>query len=672
MKAPWHPFDLREIGRFAVFGCWLLGGAGVWSLSPAFAQADEAEKAVTANAVALTGRVVDADGKPIPKAHVLVVRKSWPNSRFQTESLATTTDWDGKYEIAQAYVLGQKSEFLVSVDHAGYAMTSVYYENVAGRKLEDGQLILSPATPTTIRIVDSQGKPLGGIEFYVSQRQSPDGARHLIYPLTAQRTTALWKKTDSQGRAALTAVLPKDKATIVMKIDGVRRDLQFEVDFKAGDKKEIELVVGSVSRAEPRPAPDAKLVDWVARHSIALKTIDPSDDDFGDLAPLKDLIGDRRIVLLGEQSHGDGAVFHAKTRLIRFLHQEMGFDVLAFESGLYDCRRAWRAFCDGDGPTPFAAAQLGIFGIWTGSNEMQPLIEYLGSKARTPRPLELAGFDDQMTALASRRHLVEDVKGLLANLGDKRIDASTQALLIESLESLARSESLAERLSPFVVGCEKIEQACAAAGDGKDRDATAEFRFWGQYFKSLRALARRIELKQDVAASSSMRDRQMAENLAWLATDLYPNRKIIVWAASFHLMTNPQVILRTNGTPAYPQTKTMGHELQSLLGKQDCFTVGFTSFTGRAGPWFRAPRPVPPLPAGSLEDILEATGREQFLLSLRQPGEDAKWLSDQWVASPLGYGPLVADWTQVFDALIFIRTMYPSTRFEGTAPHDGK
>ena len=25
------------------------------------------------------------------------------------------------------------------------------------------------------------------------------------------------------------------------------------------------------------------------------------------------------------------------------LLEEMGFDVLAFESGLYDCRRAWRA-----------------------------------------------------------------------------------------------------------------------------------------------------------------------------------------------------------------------------------------------------------------------------------------------------------------------------------------
>lgn len=671
MKALRHFFDFQVIVRSGALGCCLLGGASVWIAPPApAAQADDAQNSVPANEVALTGKVVDADGGPIPKAQVFVVRKSWPNSRFQMDNFTTTTDKDGKYEIARAYVLGQKCQFLVSVDHAGYAMTSVYYQNDAGKKLDDGRLTLSSAVPTTIRVVDPDGKPISGIEFYVSQRQTPDGAQHLIYPVTAQRAKTLWRKTDADGRAALTAFLSKDKAVIVAKIDGALRELKFEVGDKQGDRHDVELVVANSSRATPRPPPDARLVDWVARNSIPLKTIDPADTDFGDLATLKGLLGDRRIVLLGEQSHGDGATFHAKTRLIKFLHEEMGFDVLAFESGLYDCRRAWRAFRDKQ--PPLTAAQLGIFGIWTGSSEVQPLIEYLGSQARAPRPLELAGFDDQMTALASRRHLVDDVRSLLAKLGDKVVDAATQAMFTESLETMARNEPLADRLEPFVAACEKIDRACTAADEGQGRDAASEFRFWSQCLKSLRTLARQIESKQDVAASSNMRDRQMAENLAWLATELYPQRKIIVWAASFHLMTNPQGIFRINGTPAYAATKTLGHELQSLLEKRECFTVGFTSFTGRAAPWFQPPRPLPPLAAGSLEDILEATGKEQLLLSLRHSGDDARWLSEKRPASPIGYGPLVADWTQVFDALVFVRTMTPSTRFEAQPQKDNK
>jgi len=49
-------------------------------------------------------------------------------------------------------------------------------------------------------------------------------------------------------------------------------------------------------------------------------------------------IGNSRIVVLGEESHGDGATFLAKVRLIKFLHQKMGFDVLAWEAGLFNCQ----------------------------------------------------------------------------------------------------------------------------------------------------------------------------------------------------------------------------------------------------------------------------------------------------------------------------------------------
>ena len=34
----------------------------------------------------------------------------------------------------------------------------------------------------------------------------------------------------------------------------------------------------------------------------------------------------------------------------------------------------------------------------------------------------------------------------------------------------------------------------------------------------------------------------MARNLVWLAHDVYPRRKIIVWAHAFHLMRNQDTI----------------------------------------------------------------------------------------------------------------------------------
>jgi erythromycin esterase-like protein len=54
---------------------------------------------------------------------------------------------------------------------------------------------------------------------------------------------------------------------------------------------------------------------------ISLRTVDPAETSFSDLMPLKHDIGDRRIVVLGEPTHGDGTAFQAKSRLVKFLHE---------------------------------------------------------------------------------------------------------------------------------------------------------------------------------------------------------------------------------------------------------------------------------------------------------------------------------------------------------------
>jgi hypothetical protein len=102
----------------------------------------------------------------------------------------------------------------------------------------------------------------------------------------------------------------------------------------------LYVLLTALAALPPAAARDDPRITWLKNHAITLHSIDPADEDFADLEPLRWAIGDARIVQLGEQSHQDGATFHAKARLIKFLHQKMGFDVLAVESGLYDCRKA--------------------------------------------------------------------------------------------------------------------------------------------------------------------------------------------------------------------------------------------------------------------------------------------------------------------------------------------
>ena len=69
--------------------------------------------------------------------------------------------------------------------------------------------------------------------------------------------------------------------------------------------------------------------------------------------------------------------FHAKARLIRFLHEKMGFDVVAWESGLLDCRLADGALRTG--ASAREVAQRGIFPIWSAGKAIEPAFEYLSS-----------------------------------------------------------------------------------------------------------------------------------------------------------------------------------------------------------------------------------------------------------------------------------------------------
>jgi erythromycin esterase len=418
-------------------------------------------------------------------------------------------------------------------------------------------------------------------------------------------------------------------------------------------------------RAQDAPDREARIA-WLKKHAIALRSIDPSDEDFTDLEPLRKVIGDARVVQLGEQSHGDGATFHAKARLIKFLHQKLGFDVLAVESGLYDCRKAW-ALLKG-GKEPYAAVSQGVFGIWTRSEQFQPVIDYLGKSAQGDRPLELCGFDCQFTAAASREHLLSDVNGVLARLDEKAIDAATRATLLEALEAVVKIDKAPE---PDV--WEQRRKALAAFGQALDAARpsaefpAAELSFWRQLAASnaVHAEAHWLAKKPgnaDFIAMTNARDRQMAKNLVWLAREAYPKRKIIVWAASMHLMRNPATVHPLKRLPAdyYKDIVTMGHEAYKALGKET-YTLAFVAAAGEAGvPWGK-PWKLDPVPPGSLESLLVEAGQTNAIVDFRRLDDSGRWLSQKHTSRPLGHGDMDADWTNVFDGVVFTRTMFPST-----------
>jgi erythromycin esterase len=436
---------------------------------------------------------------------------------------------------------------------------------------------------------------------------------------------------------------------------------------------------------EPATPPSREArVAWLKEHAIPLRSIDPADEDFSDLEPLRKVIGDARIVQLGEQSHGDGATFHAKARLIRFLHQKMGFDVFAVESGLYDCRKAWGMFRAGK--DPYEAATYGIFGIWTGSEQFQPVIEYLGQAAKTDRPLELCGFDSQFTAAASVRLLRGDVESLVDRLGPQALDAQARAALLATIDEMLKIEppkawenaaaalKLAKGPGKEVLEAkQKPLQALAdvlARATRSDKLPAEDLAFWRQFAASMIAQAEvRWSGQGDPARANQLRDAQMAKNMVWLAREAYPNRKIIVWAASYHLSRNPKTVQRAQGLNAdlYRDTVTMGDGVWKELGK-DTYTLAFIAADGEGGQVGRARFKLQPPMKDSLDDLLVTAGQTNAVIDFRHLDESGAWLREKLLARPMGYGYLTADWTNVFDGMVFTKTMYPSTVAQRAKP----
>jgi erythromycin esterase len=71
--------------------------------------------------------------------------------------------------------------------------------------------------------------------------------------------------------------------------------------------------------------------DWVTDSAIAADSLDPRAP-LDDLEPLREAIGDARVVAIGESAHYVREFYLLRHRLLRFLAERLGFTVYALEA----------------------------------------------------------------------------------------------------------------------------------------------------------------------------------------------------------------------------------------------------------------------------------------------------------------------------------------------------
>ncbi len=396
---------------------------------------------------------------------------------------------------------------------------------------------------------------------------------------------------------------------------------------------------------------DAAYAAWVRTNARPVRSLGATD--FSDLQFFKPLLNGKRIVQLGESGHGVAEFNLAKVRLIKFLHEEMGFDVMAFESSTFECDRAQRNV---QALTAVELMRACIFGVWH-TEEVVPLFEYIKETQRTSRPLILAGFDEQTSSLSANarpdflRLLVAPIDTAYARhvyttdsvfLANRRQDyaAANRDRLVAFYDSLAAFIATNRR---------RIEAA--------HRDDPNAARVGRQAAISMTYFVRQLAVGP-TREGTEIRDLGMANNLDFLLDEQYPAKKVIVWAHNFHIQHRENTRTSAADT-SMASTRTMGTWVAERH-RRELYTIGLFMYRGSAAMNDRRPYPIVRSRAGSFESILhQAPWRYayvDFSRATRERGSEWMWnriTGLSWGAQPEQFVP-----RDEYDGVLFIDSVH--------------
>lgn len=142
-------------------------------------------------------------------------------------------------------------------------------------------------------------------------------------------------------------------------------------------------------------------IDWIRKNAIPLAGTEAGRGR-DDLRPLRQLIGDARIVSLGEATHGTREIFQLKHRLLEFLATDLGFTIFSIEANMPEAYRLNDYVVKGTGDP--AELLRGLY-FWTwNTEEVLDMIRWMRAfNASGKGRIQFTGFDMQTPTVAHGR-----------------------------------------------------------------------------------------------------------------------------------------------------------------------------------------------------------------------------------------------------------------------------
>jgi erythromycin esterase-like protein len=355
--------------------------------------------------------------------------------------------------------------------------------------------------------------------------------------------------------------------------------------------------------------------------------------DAGDYDRLLATIGEARIVLLGEASHGTHEFYEERARITRRLIEEKGFGAVAVEADWPDAYRVNRYVHDAseDIDAEEALGDFRRFPTWMWRNRaVVDFVEWLRrhNEARGEDSSKIGFYGLDLYALHAAMKAVlrylERADPASAEIARQRYacfdhfgpDPQTYGLIAgKEIEKSCQDAVVAQLVEML-----KRRPTAAAPHEGLLGDELFAAQQNARLVKNAEAYYRAMFLAPEL--TWNLRDRHMAETFEALAAYLdqkAQSPKIVVWAHNSHL-----------GDARATDRSQLGEinlgQLIRETHQNDAFLVGFTTYRGTVTAASRWDGPAerkivrPALPR-SYEALLHAVSSDRFQLDLRDSSD---------------------------------------------------
>lgn len=392
---------------------------------------------------------------------------------------------------------------------------------------------------------------------------------------------------------------------------------------------EVALAPGRAAAATARPTGGGGVVEWINANAVPLPRVD-AGGPVDHLAPLHGIVGDARVVGIGESAHGTHEMLTLKHRAARFLVEELGFRTIAWED-------SWGA------GVPVDRYVTG------GSGDAARVVSGLGFQLRTRAMLDLVAWmrafnqgradDDKVRFLGSDvtevhalpfreliRHVTDVAPGRLGEL-HRDLDpigyrGSPEAHFGWYFQQPPAAQARFVRHARAVL---ELVESLPEGGSSIDReDALQHARsILGFYDAYAEQLGR---------GTVDVRDRYIADTITWWQDRT--GHRMMYGAANVHTAASPRLVYTFPPDPDPIQAVMAGGHLRRHYG-QGYVSVATAFHTGRILAGWEQGAPsvftVPPAGPRLVDHTLGKAGHSGYLLDLHA---DAPEQVDRWLDAP--------------------------------------